>query len=182
MGFPACTRFAVTRCRRCASYAAITRETPTYSFPSAAGQSVLSVSTGSFSASGRPPRCHSRSTPGRVAMPVSAILTRAVHDLALGEIASLDCQVYDVFRMKSASRKRTPRAPRSGTRGIIRSPSVSMLGLSPVAGAVLAAKYWPNDGVILCARRSRPRRWRLHSVYLLAVYLLQTPRNYFLLL
>jgi len=24
-----------------------------------------------------------------------------------------------------------------------------MLGVSPVAGAVLAAKYWPNDGVTL---------------------------------
>ena len=35
----------------------------TYSFPSAAGQSVPSVSTGSSSASGRPPRCHSPSTP-----------------------------------------------------------------------------------------------------------------------
>ena len=43
---------------------------------------------------------------------------------------------------------------RSGTRGINRSPSVSMLGLSPVAGAVLAAKYWPNDGVI-CALDAR---------------------------
>ena len=38
MGFPACTRFAVTRCGRFVSYAAITPETPTYSFPSAAGQ------------------------------------------------------------------------------------------------------------------------------------------------
>ena len=28
----------VTRCGRCATYAAITRETPTYSFPNAAGQ------------------------------------------------------------------------------------------------------------------------------------------------
>src|SRR6516165_7220464 len=35
----ACTRCAVTRCERCANYAAITRETLTYSFPSAAGQS-----------------------------------------------------------------------------------------------------------------------------------------------
>ena len=35
---------------------------------------------------------------GRVAIPITAVLTRAVHqalDLALGEIASLDCQVYD---------------------------------------------------------------------------------------
>src|SRR5262249_11566218 len=33
-------------------------------------------------------------------MPVAAVLTRAVHqalDLALGEIASLDCQVYDAW-------------------------------------------------------------------------------------
>src|SRR5262249_42379211 len=37
---------------------------------------------------------------GRVAMPVAAMLTRALHqalDLALGEIASLDCQVYDAW-------------------------------------------------------------------------------------
>src|SRR5262249_53923887 len=37
---------------------------------------------------------------GRVAMPIAAVLTRAVHqplDLALGEIASLDCQVYDAW-------------------------------------------------------------------------------------
>src|SRR5262245_26313263 len=39
MGFPACTRFAVTRCGRFVSYAAIIPKTPTYSFPSAAGQS-----------------------------------------------------------------------------------------------------------------------------------------------
>jgi hypothetical protein len=37
---------------------------------------------------------------GRVAMPVAAMLAGVVHqplDLALGEIASLDCQVYDVW-------------------------------------------------------------------------------------
>src|SRR5215510_2103081 len=37
---------------------------------------------------------------GRVAMPVAAMLARAVHqplDLALGEIASLNCQVYDAW-------------------------------------------------------------------------------------
>ena len=39
MESPASTQSAVTRCERCASYGAITRETPTYSFPSAAGQS-----------------------------------------------------------------------------------------------------------------------------------------------
>src|SRR5262249_18903702 len=36
----------------------------------------------------------------RVAMPIAAVLARAVHqpvDLALGEIASLDCQVYDAW-------------------------------------------------------------------------------------
>src|SRR5262245_65883586 len=36
----------------------------------------------------------------RVAMPVAAMLSGAVHqalDLALGEIASLDCQVYDAW-------------------------------------------------------------------------------------
>src|SRR5215831_6888913 len=38
---------------------------------------------------------------GRIAMPIAAVLARAVHqpvDLALGEIASLDCQVYDAWR------------------------------------------------------------------------------------
>src|SRR5262249_498753 len=37
---------------------------------------------------------------GRVAMPVAAVLASAVHqplDLALGEIASLHCQVYDAW-------------------------------------------------------------------------------------
>src|SRR5262245_52097168 len=37
---------------------------------------------------------------GRVAMPVAAMLSGAVHqalDLALGEIASLNCQVYDAW-------------------------------------------------------------------------------------
>src|SRR5262249_641847 len=70
--FPACTRFAVMRCGRFVSYAAITRETPTYSFPSAAGQSVPSVSTGLSSASARPPRCHSPSTRTSFAMPVGS--------------------------------------------------------------------------------------------------------------
>src|SRR6516164_4451594 len=69
---PVCTQSGVTRCERCASYAAITRETPTYSFPSAADQSAPSVSTASFSASGRPPRCHSRSTRTCFAMPAGS--------------------------------------------------------------------------------------------------------------
>src|SRR5262245_13449725 len=37
---------------------------------------------------------------GRVAMPIAAVLARAVYqalDLVLGEIASLDCQVYDAW-------------------------------------------------------------------------------------
>jgi hypothetical protein len=37
---------------------------------------------------------------GRIPMPVAAMLSGAVHqpvDLALGEIASLDCQVYDAW-------------------------------------------------------------------------------------
>src|SRR5215510_4069950 len=37
---------------------------------------------------------------GRVAMPIAAVLARGVRqalDLALGEIASLDCQVYDAW-------------------------------------------------------------------------------------
>ena len=37
---------------------------------------------------------------GRIAMPVAAMLSGAVHqalDLALGEVAPLDCQVYDAW-------------------------------------------------------------------------------------
>src|SRR5262249_7672718 len=37
---------------------------------------------------------------GRVAMPIAAMLSSAVHqplDLAVGEVASLDCQVYDAW-------------------------------------------------------------------------------------
>ena len=38
---------------------------------------------------------------GRIAMPIAAMLAGAVHqplDLALGEVAPLDCQVYDAWR------------------------------------------------------------------------------------
>ena len=38
-GIPSVHPSAVTRCGRCASYAGITRETPTYSFPNAVGRS-----------------------------------------------------------------------------------------------------------------------------------------------
>ena len=41
MESPASTQSAVTRCGRFVSYAGITRETPTCSFPSAAGQSLI---------------------------------------------------------------------------------------------------------------------------------------------
>ena len=37
---------------------------------------------------------------GRIPMPVAAMLSGAVHqpvDLALGEVAPLDCQVYDAW-------------------------------------------------------------------------------------
>src|SRR6516164_11197233 len=71
-GLPASTQSGVTRCGRCASYAAITRETPTYSFPSAAGQSAPLDSIGSSSVSARPPRCHSRSIPTCFATPVGS--------------------------------------------------------------------------------------------------------------
>src|SRR5262249_21945000 len=54
------------------SYAAITRQTPTYSFPSAAGQSAPSVSTGLSRASVRLPRCHFRSTRTCFAMPAGS--------------------------------------------------------------------------------------------------------------
>src|SRR6516164_68301 len=44
---------------------------------------------------------------GRVAMPVAAMLAGVVHqplDLALGEVASFNCQVYDVWRALLGSR------------------------------------------------------------------------------
>src|SRR5262245_59220527 len=77
-GLPAYIRSVVTRCERSASCAATIPKTPTYSFPSAAGQSVLLASTASPSASARLPRCHFRSTPTCFAMPVgSSSLTMA---------------------------------------------------------------------------------------------------------
>ena len=55
---------------------------------------------------------------------------------------------------------RAPRAAeRAGSFGLLR-----VHGVSPVAGAVLAARYWPTDGVTLRARRSRPRRWLSRTV------------------
>ena len=48
---------------------------------------------------------------GRVAMPIAAMLARAVHqalDLTLGEIASLDCQVYDVWCARESPSKAWP--------------------------------------------------------------------------
>src|SRR5215471_10419349 len=62
MESPASTQSAVTRCGRFVSYAGITQETPTCSFPNAVGRSAPSASIASSSVSGRPPRCHSRST------------------------------------------------------------------------------------------------------------------------
>src|SRR5215831_11841675 len=70
--FPAYIRSAVMRCGLSASYDASTLRTPTYSSPSAADQSAPSASTGSSSASARPPRCHSRSTHTCFAMPVGS--------------------------------------------------------------------------------------------------------------
>ena len=61
-GLPAYIRSAVTRYVLFVSYAATTSKMPTYSFASAAGQSVLLASTASSSASARLPTCHSRST------------------------------------------------------------------------------------------------------------------------
>src|SRR5215831_13598335 len=60
MAFPVCIRSAVTRCERCVSYAAITLERLTCSFPNAVGRSAPSASIASSSVSARPPRCHSR--------------------------------------------------------------------------------------------------------------------------
>src|SRR5262245_2099091 len=65
-------RSAGTRCERCASYAATIPKTPTSSFPSAAGQSVLLASTASSSASARLPKCHSQSPRTCCAMPVGS--------------------------------------------------------------------------------------------------------------
>ena len=53
------------------------------------------------------------------------------------------------------------RAPRAAERVGSFGPSRPCM---PVAGAVLAAKYWPNDGVTLRVRRSRPRRWLSRTV------------------
>jgi len=44
---------------------------------------------------------------GRVAMPIAAMFSGAVYqplDLALGEVAPLDCQVYDVWSAPLGSR------------------------------------------------------------------------------
>src|SRR5437016_2741644 len=80
---PVCTQSGVMRCERYASYAAITRKMPTYSFPSAAAQSVPSVSIGLSSASGKPLTCHSRSTRTCFAMLVgsSSPTTATTHGL-----------------------------------------------------------------------------------------------------
>src|SRR6516165_5269726 len=72
MESPASTQSAVTRCGRCASYAAITLERLTCSFPNAVGQSAPSASIASSSVSGRPPRCHSPSTRTCFATPVGS--------------------------------------------------------------------------------------------------------------
>src|SRR6516162_6872379 len=71
-GSPVCTQSGVMRCERCASYVAITRLTPTYSFPSAAGQSAPSASIASSSGSGKPLTCRSRSTRTCFAMPAGS--------------------------------------------------------------------------------------------------------------
>jgi Phage integrase family len=69
MGFPACTRSAVTRCGLCASYAAITPETLTSSFPSNQPYWLPPA---------HPARrrgcqeCHSQSTPTCFAMPAGS--------------------------------------------------------------------------------------------------------------
>src|SRR5262249_33874930 len=72
MESPASTQSAVTRCGLCASYAAITLKRLTCSFPNAVGRSAPSASIASSSVSGRPPRCHSRSTLTCFAMPVGS--------------------------------------------------------------------------------------------------------------
>src|SRR6516225_9583080 len=69
MESPASTQSAVTRCGRFVSYAGITLERLTCSFPNAVGRSAPSASIASSSVSGRPPRCHSRSTHTCFAMP-----------------------------------------------------------------------------------------------------------------
>src|SRR5262245_25468639 len=65
------TRNLLLNARRVAS-GETTPKMPTSSFPSAADQSALLASTASSSASGRPPRCPSRSTRTCCAMPVGS--------------------------------------------------------------------------------------------------------------
>src|SRR6516162_6148907 len=72
MESPASTQSAVTRCGRFVSYAAITLERLTCSFPNAVGRSAPSASIASSSVSARPPRCHSQSTRTCFAMPVGS--------------------------------------------------------------------------------------------------------------
>src|SRR5262245_34674730 len=80
MESPASTQSGVTRCGRFVSYAAITLERLTCSFPNAVGQSVPSVSIGSSSVSARPPRCHLRSTRTCFAMPAGSSSRMNGHD------------------------------------------------------------------------------------------------------
>src|SRR5215472_3179660 len=99
---------AVTRCGRFASSGAITLERLMYSFPSAAGHSVLLASTGSSSASARLPRCLSRSTHTCCAMPVvlSSPTMATTHGLCSTTSAT----------GTSSTRSDTPKWPPTGSR------------------------------------------------------------------
>src|SRR5262249_55137692 len=78
------------------------------SFPSAVGQLVPSASTGSSSASVRPPRCHSRSTRTCCAMPVGSSSPTMVTTRA-------PCSTISGTRT-SSTRCATPKWRRTGSR------------------------------------------------------------------
>jgi len=89
---------------------------------------------------------------GRIPMPVAAILTGAVHqplDLALGEIASFDCQAYDAWSRKFGQKRFL--AMRRSWRG----NRVACFGLPPCWKKIF-------DGVIAIIS-SRPGGWMQQS-------------------
>src|SRR5262249_43385668 len=137
-------------------------ETTTYSFPSAAGQSVPSVSTGSSSASGRLPRCHSRSTHTCFAMPVgSSSRTTAM--------TPGPCSTTSGTRT-SSTRSDTPkwRPTDSRTFGGPDSGQPHVLGWSGALGAfwtgVIAIVIWLGKRQIGKALRLAPRTRFVHRL------------------
>src|SRR5262249_29632719 len=150
MESPASTQSAVTRCGRFVSYAGITLETPTCSFPNAVGRSAPSASIASSSVSGRPPSCHSRSTHTCFAMPVGSSWPTMVTTRA-------PCSTTSGTRT-SSTRSDTPKWRPTGSR--------TFGGIDDDGGRqALAASYSSPHGAAPPSRhtvRSRPRRrWHL---------------------